>query len=268
MRGRELLDALGNVEPEYIEAAETARARGKIKAVRWAALAACLGVAVAIFLVARPNQNPNPDPDELVIPDGMDRDTYFTAQFPDWEAIDNVASTERRWITELSEAEAVPQVGGHLPSRLPEGYRFESAVLTETTMKDGTVYYMLEANFICPSGSGNREKAAGTDGTDPTASPDSPVPPPPTDPPETEGAVLCLEIRSYPVSHDTRGVMGNDILDYSQLTAGTLPLEQEGSGETYIPYFYVNFEDFSVFVMNNALRHDPETIMDILNSMT
>lgn len=54
-------------------------------------------------------------------------------------------------------------LGEYLPASLPDGYHFGKSDLYETTMKDGTVYYMLRVQYTTgygtPQGSSGEEVA-------------------------------------------------------------------------------------------------------------
>lgn len=84
------------------------------------------------------------------LPDGIDSVTASVAVYPDTEDIADVADAA---VDSISEGEAYEfdTLGEYLPASLPEGYHFDAANLYETTMKDGTRYYMLRVQYATGS---------------------------------------------------------------------------------------------------------------------
>ena len=72
--------------------------------------------------------------------------TYSIAVYPHGESEENVADAQIITLSE-TEAYAFETLGEHLPAKLPEGYAFGSAYLYDTTMKDGTKYYLLRVTY-------------------------------------------------------------------------------------------------------------------------
>ena len=71
---------------------------------------------------------------------------YSIAVYPAYESEENVADAQ---IVTLSETEAYSfeTLGAALPTELPEGYSYQSGYLYDTTMEDGTKYYLLRVTF-------------------------------------------------------------------------------------------------------------------------
>ena len=71
---------------------------------------------------------------------------YSIAVYPHYESEENVADAQ---IVTLSETEAYSfeTLGEALPTELPEGYSYQSGYLYDTTMEDGTKYYLLRVTF-------------------------------------------------------------------------------------------------------------------------
>ncbi|MBQ8831543.1 MAG: hypothetical protein IJ017_08090 [Oscillospiraceae bacterium] len=144
MKKEDMFEALNDVDDEYIEKANGKKKRGFTK---WAALAACFCIvvigAVTIFL-------PNKDAAGGYDAGGSDMDgeagMYSIAVYPPYESEENVADAQ---IITLSETEAYSfeTLGEALPTELPEGYSYQSGYLYDTTMEDGTKYYMLRVTF-------------------------------------------------------------------------------------------------------------------------
>ena len=78
----------------------------------------------------------------------MDVETgiYSIAVYPAYESEENVADAQ---IITLSETEAYSfeTLGAALPTELPEGYSYQSGYLYDTTMEDGTKYYLLRVTY-------------------------------------------------------------------------------------------------------------------------
>ena len=84
------------------------------------------------------------------------------AVYPATESIEDVANATVESIAE-ADAYGFDTLGEYLPASLPDGYHFGKADLYETTMKDGTVYYMLRVQYTTgygtPQGSSGEEVA-------------------------------------------------------------------------------------------------------------
>lgn len=81
MRGNELLDKMGLVDPKFVEAADTLPQRRSVIWVKWAALAACLGLVIAGLAVhGMPDPVDTPDLPMLSVgemTDGMGYEGYM-----------------------------------------------------------------------------------------------------------------------------------------------------------------------------------------------
>lgn len=125
--------------------------------------AACLALLVAVSVIAGTNVNRidpksgagsndagyEVDIDGTVpyeIPDGMDPITASLAVFPEGETLINVADAKLNSLSE-EEAYSVEGLGQHLPTVIPDGYRFRHAGLYKTTMKSGAAYYLLRVSY-------------------------------------------------------------------------------------------------------------------------
>ena len=86
------------------------------------------------------------------LPEGIDPVTASIAVFPADRSLEDVADAA---ISRLSEPEArsAAELGDHLPTAIPDGYRFSAACLYETTMKDGTKYRLLRVTYAVEDGS-------------------------------------------------------------------------------------------------------------------
>jgi hypothetical protein len=134
--------------------------------IKWGAIAACLCLVVAGIAVS---QIPNVFPDHgagidpgRTHPDGIDPVIASIAVYPATESIEDVANATVESIAE-ADAYGFDTLGEYLPASLPDGYHFEKADLYETTMKDGTVYYMLRVQYTTgydtPQGNSGEEAA-------------------------------------------------------------------------------------------------------------
>lgn len=80
-------------------------------------------------------------------PEGVDPIAASVAVYPkDQYTIYDVEDAITTSLTE-EEAYAFEPLGDYLPMELPEGYSFYNATLYETTMKDGTKFYMLRTGY-------------------------------------------------------------------------------------------------------------------------
>lgn len=80
-------------------------------------------------------------------PEGVDPVTASVAVYPkDRYTIYDVENATTTKLTQ-EEAYAFESLGDYLPTELPEGYSFYNATLYETTMKDGSKYYMLRTGY-------------------------------------------------------------------------------------------------------------------------
>ena len=160
MTSERMFEIMGNIGDKYVsEAAATPKAR-RVGAVKWAALAAALALAVGIGAVAlRPKSAPGggvpggnipgnvvPGGDVPGYEKGGEGVNYSVAVHPAGYEDSDVADAV---VTKLSqaEAEALEGLGEYLPAVLPEGAAFYSASLYSTTMRDGAVFRMLRVAY-------------------------------------------------------------------------------------------------------------------------
>ena len=145
MNANDLLDMIGNADDAMIEDAEK---RGKRAAPRWmkyAAAAACLCVAAVCAVTLIPKFHSIPTAGvggNNAQPGGAEASSYSLAVLPAGRTIEEVESARCDMIGE----DALKKETGlceYAPAALPQGYRFDTASLYETTMKDGAVYRML-----------------------------------------------------------------------------------------------------------------------------
>ncbi|MDI9469070.1 MAG: hypothetical protein QM296_02570 [Bacillota bacterium] len=80
------------------------------------------------------------------LPEGVDPVMASVAVFPADRSLLDVASATLKQITE-AEAHGTVKLGDHLPTSIPDPYQFSHASLYETTMKDGTKYYLLRVHY-------------------------------------------------------------------------------------------------------------------------
>jgi len=156
MRGREMLDAIENLNPAYIEAAAEKPKAKKAGWRKWGAMAACfcLVIAGAAMWSIFGQQGKIPDggggvggdaPGGMWL-DGVDPIIASVAVIPAGVDLLDVADAISVSITE-EDARAVENLGGYLPSELPEGCHYGKASHYRTMMKDGTEYHMLRVAY-------------------------------------------------------------------------------------------------------------------------
>lgn len=80
------------------------------------------------------------------LPDGVDPLMASVAVFPADRSLSDVAAATLKQVTE-AEAYDANELGDHLPTSIPDRYQFSHASLYETTMKDGTKYYLLRVHY-------------------------------------------------------------------------------------------------------------------------
>lgn len=148
MTADKLFEVLGDVDEDKVAQAEEytpARPRWQ----RWAAAAACLVLVGAIFTgrFPKPVSGGGIGAPNGAWPEGVDPITASVAVYPkDQYTIYDVEDAATTSLTE-AEAYAFEPLGDYLPKELPEGYSFYNATLYETTMKDGTKFYMLRTGY-------------------------------------------------------------------------------------------------------------------------
>ena len=136
MRGQEILDLIGDLDPAYIEAAAK-----KPVWVKLGAMAACLCLVV-IGSTLLLHQGPQ------IFGFGSEGGSgnYSVAVYPASESIENVASAE---VVSLAENEVLShELAEHLPKQLPDGFHYGRGSIYNTVMEDGTQYNMLRVEYI------------------------------------------------------------------------------------------------------------------------
>ncbi|MCD8085795.1 MAG: hypothetical protein LUF28_05640 [Clostridiales bacterium] len=175
MNTKEFSEAMGELDNRYVE--EAVRYKRAVRP-RWAAvgaIAACLCLVICIaaapYLTESAGNTDAGAGDDVepggTLSDGIDSVTASLAVYPATEGIEDVADAA---VDSISEGDAYEfdTLGEYLPTSLPEGYQFDAANLYETTMKDGTRYYMLRVQYATGSGTaqGNAEEELAADPND------------------------------------------------------------------------------------------------------
>ena len=121
-------------------------------------VAACLALLVAVTGIAGNTLNwfgSKPDSGTGVdgtvipggsVPEGIDPIMASVAVYPADRELSDVADATLREITE-DEAYRIEGLSEHLPSLVIDGYHFRNSSIYETTMKDGTKYYLLRVDY-------------------------------------------------------------------------------------------------------------------------
>lgn len=159
MKDHDLLEAVGEINEKYIKNAETVKSGNNPKCVyRWIAAAACICIIAGgiVFMTNNGLHKPTPDAGNGVdgtvlpggeMPEGIDPVVASIAVYPPAErSLEDVANATLNEITE-EEAYGFDGLGEHLPNIVIDGYHFRNSSIYETTMKDGTKYYMLRVDF-------------------------------------------------------------------------------------------------------------------------
>ena len=153
MTAEKFFEVLGDVDENKVAEAEELTAKpARSRWRRRAALAACLTLVLAGVIFT--GRFPKPvsggggigEPSGAW-PEGVDPITASVAVYPRDQY--TIYDVEDAAITSLTqeEAYAFEPLGDYLPRELPEGYSFYNATLYETTMKDGTKFYMLRTGY-------------------------------------------------------------------------------------------------------------------------
>ena len=80
------------------------------------------------------------------MPEGIDPVVASVAVYPADRSLSDIADATLKEITE-EEAYGFDGLSEHLPSTVIEGYHFRNASIYETTMKDGSKYYLLRVDY-------------------------------------------------------------------------------------------------------------------------
>lgn len=152
MNRKDLYNSFHEVDDDILERSETAtQSRKKPAWLKWSAMAACLCLLVGGALLSRILSQPsagggaNPSPGGAW-PEDVDPLIASVAVYPVTEDVRNVETATYEEIDEAT-AYAMEGLGEHLPTWLPNDIFFHYASLYETTMRDGTKYYMLRAFY-------------------------------------------------------------------------------------------------------------------------
>ena len=151
MNSKKFSEAMSELDSKYVDEAINYKKKSKKPIwIKWGAIAACLclvvtGIAVSQIPNVFPDHGAGIDPGGTH-PDGVDPIIASVAVYPATEKIEDVADATNESISE-ADAYEFDILGEYLPTSLPDGYHFGKANLYETTMKDGTVYYMLRAQY-------------------------------------------------------------------------------------------------------------------------
>ena len=169
MNVKKFSDAMSELDTKYIDEALNYKKKAKKPGwVKWGAMAACLclviaGIAISQIPGIHPDHGAGVDPGGTH-PDGVDPVIASVAVYPATENIEDVADATIESISEV-DAYEFDTLGEYLPTSLPNGYHFGKANLYETTMKDGTRYYMLRVQYITgnDTAQGNAEEEIAAD---------------------------------------------------------------------------------------------------------
>lgn len=153
MNSQKFSEAMSEIDNQYVE--ETIQYKAKARKpvwVKWGAMAACLCLLIGGAVMyqnlntpSRPGSGPGAQPGGS-ISEEIDPIISSLAVYP---ASEDIRDVENATIDEVDEttAYAMPDLGAYLPTQLPDGYTFGNAGVYETTMKNGTKYYMLRATY-------------------------------------------------------------------------------------------------------------------------
>ena len=150
MTNEKLYEVLGDINEKHINEARAYHKAKKPVWIKWGAMAACLCLVIAGIAISQipgiyPDHGAGVDPGGTH-PDGVDPVIASVAVYPATENIEDVAEATMESISEV-DAYEFDTLSEYLPTSLPDGYHFGKANLYETTMKDGTRYYMLRVQY-------------------------------------------------------------------------------------------------------------------------
>lgn len=154
MKSEKLYEVLGGINETLINNARIPSKDKKHIWLKWCAMAACLCLIAGVTLFSSLYRTPHIEDnniDEAIEEeiDGVveiDPIAADLAVFPENESIANVVDVSMDIISE-KEAYNLKNLGGYLPTTIPEGYHFSSAGLYKTSMKDGSIYYRLSTTY-------------------------------------------------------------------------------------------------------------------------
>lgn len=158
MNETDILKAIGGIEEKYIYNAQNEDSKMQIStSIKWLAIAACLCVTavIAVYVITsipRPGSGySGPVTPGGAVQSGLDPKQASYVICPYYANIDDVTAATYAELTE-DEACSVDALNGYYPAYVAEGYHFKNAGLYETTMSDGTKYYMLRMDYTAGTG--------------------------------------------------------------------------------------------------------------------
>lgn len=147
MTSEQMYRLIGEIgESKIMEAESFMKKNSRNYWIKLGTVAACLCVLIGGIVFSRINKPDNWEIDETIDPIVGDM-----AVFPENESIENVADAT---VNILSDEEVydVDKLSEYLPNIVVSGYRFGSAGIYKTTMKDGTEYFRLRVNYSFTDG--------------------------------------------------------------------------------------------------------------------
>lgn len=153
MNSQKFSEAMSEIDNQYVE--ETIQYKAKVRKpvwVKWGAMAACLCLLIGGAVMyqnlntpSSPGAGPGAQPGGSISKE-INPIISSLAVYP---ASEDIRDVENATIEEVDETTAytMPDLGAYLPTQLPDGYTFGNASVYETTMKNGTKYYMLRATY-------------------------------------------------------------------------------------------------------------------------
>ena len=154
MKKEDFFDVLGDLDDNIVEGAKPTMKKS-INWKIWGTMAACLCLIAGVVATSKissplPPMEGGSSPDGIW-PEGADPIIASIAVYPANENVENIETATCEKLGK-EEAYAMEVLGEHLPTWLPDSVSFDYANLYETTMKDGTKYYMLRAFYTTGKG--------------------------------------------------------------------------------------------------------------------
>lgn len=154
MNSKKFSEAMNEMDNKYIEEIFQYKKRARKPAwIKWGAMAACLCLLVggavmyqSLNAPSRPGAGPGVQPGGSVS-ETVDPIISSLAVYPASEKIQDVENATMKEVDQTA-AYAMTDLGSYLPTQLPDGYTFGNASVYETTMKNGTKYYMLRVTYL------------------------------------------------------------------------------------------------------------------------
>lgn len=122
--------------------------------IKWIIASTCLfiiAVVVVYYIAILPKLGAGNGPTTPDGVSGLDQDMASYAVYPYYADLTDLATATCNELTE-TEAYNVEGLNYHHPTYVVKGYRFKNASLYETTMVDGTKYYMLRITYTTGTG--------------------------------------------------------------------------------------------------------------------